>query len=91
MLHAENGFVHCVLRELYAHCMLVQVTAGFDVLCGPGSNVERFPRVGLAVLCVPEPLHYTALFSHTWGADTVLVMYVGQRYEVSHHVYEKGP
>ena len=46
--------------------------SGFDRLAGADCMAESFPRLGLAVLAAPEPLHYVALFSHTVGADVVV-------------------
>lgn len=49
---------------------------------GRPASVRVHPGMGLAVLRPPRPLHYYALFSHALGADTVLTVLPGQRYEV---------
>eukprot|EP00798_Chlamydomonas_sp_ICE-L_P000839 gene839-33570_t len=63
---------------------IVLVIFGFEALASgsDGSFVETVPRIGLAILTCPEPLHYYCLFSHTYGYDTVLMMYDNNRYEV---------
>ena len=50
---------------------------------GPGA-VRLTPSLGLAAVDCPRPLHYYALFGPTRGADTVLALYPGQRYELEH-------
>ncbi|KAL4433981.1 hypothetical protein ABPG75_000422 [Micractinium tetrahymenae] len=49
---------------------------------GRPAAVQAHPQLGLAVLRPPRPLHYYSLFSHALGADTVLTVLPGQRYEV---------
>ncbi|KAL6759905.1 TLD-domain-containing protein [Haematococcus lacustris] len=60
-----------------------KVMGGFEELVqGNGCEVVTVDKVGLAVLHCAEPMHYYSLFSHTHGADVVLMMFDGNRYEV---------
>ena len=65
--------------ELYR--VLTDASALTD--CGPEA-VRFTPSLGLTCITCPRELHYYALFSVTKGADTVLAMYSGQRYELEH-------
>ena len=65
--------------ELYR--VLTDVNALAD--CGPEA-VRFTPSLGLSCITCPRELHYYALFGQTRGADTVLALYPGQRYELEH-------
>ncbi|GBF97371.1 hypothetical protein Rsub_11018 [Raphidocelis subcapitata] len=58
------------------------VVAGYDQLAGAGCRAEAFPEVGLAVMEAPAPLHSVALASHAAGADVLLCLFEGRRYEL---------
>lgn len=58
-----------------------RVKQGVDLLQSPATTLRRYPEVGLVVVRTPAPLPYYALFGPTAGADMVLSLYDGQRYE----------
>jgi hypothetical protein len=59
----------------------LQVLQGLQLIKTLGS-VERFDDVGIVAVRALEPVHYTSLFSFSVGADVVVSMYSGNRYEV---------
>jgi hypothetical protein len=60
---------------------MLQVLRGLQLIQTLGS-VKRFDDVGVVAIRVPEPVHYTSLFSFSVGADVVVSLYSGNRYEV---------
>ncbi|UOQ55440.1 DUF6687 family protein [Hymenobacter cellulosivorans] len=60
----------------------VQLAAA--VMRGPATRLTHYPEIGLVVVRTPEPLPYYALFGPTGGADIVLSIYDGQRYELEY-------
>lgn len=54
------------------------------VMQGPATQLTRYPEIGLVVVRTPDPLPYYALFGPTGGADIVLSIYDGQRYELEY-------
>ncbi len=74
-----------VLREAAAEFDTEHARVLADVAClgDAGASAVRFtPALGLVSVDCPRPLHYYALFGATRGADTVLALYPGQRYEL---------
>ena len=59
----------------------MQVMRGLHSVRDEGS-VTRRQDLGVTIVHAPQPLHYYALFSWTAGADVVVSMYSGNRYEV---------
>jgi hypothetical protein len=57
------------------------VTAGLQAVQQHGS-VSRLHHIGVTIVRAPRPLHYAALFTHSVGADVVVSVYDGNRYEV---------
>ncbi|MCC2548077.1 hypothetical protein LJY25_16630 [Hymenobacter sp. BT175] len=58
-----------------------RVRRAAEVMHSPGTQLTRYPEIGLVVVRTPEPLPYYALFGPTAGFDMVLSLYDGQRYE----------
>ncbi|GAA3955770.1 DUF6687 family protein [Hymenobacter algoricola] len=58
-----------------------RVEAAMAVVQSAATHSRRYPESGLAVVETPAPLPYYALFGPTAGADLVLSLYEGQRYE----------
>ncbi|WP_139923815.1 DUF6687 family protein [Hymenobacter sp. DG01] len=58
-----------------------RVKQGVALMQSPATTLRRYPEVGLVVVRTPAPLPYYALFGATAGADMVLSLYDGQRYE----------
>lgn len=72
----DPGAYEAVWRQEYD-----RVLAEHALIAREGA-VRRHAALGLAVVAAPRPVHYYALFSHTVGADTVLAVYDGRRYEL---------
>jgi hypothetical protein len=51
---------------------------------GAETQLHRYPDIGLVVIRTPEPQPYYALFGPTAGADIVLSLYDGGRYELEY-------
>ncbi|RPD45333.1 hypothetical protein DNI29_18285 [Hymenobacter sediminis] len=58
-----------------------RVKQGVALMQSPATMLRRYPEVGLVVVRTPRPVSYYALFGPTAGADMVLSIYDGQRYE----------
>lgn len=54
------------------------------VMQSRATRLTHYPEIGLVVVRTPEPLPYYALFGPTAGADMVLSLYDGQRYELEY-------
>ncbi|WP_089333591.1 DUF6687 family protein [Hymenobacter mucosus] len=59
----------------------LRVRQALEVVHSPATIRTSYPAIGLVVVRTPEPLPYYALFGPTAGADMVLSIYDGQRYE----------
>lgn len=60
-----------------------QVMTGIDRIKSQGQT-QLVEDIRLRIIEVPEPIHYYALFSQSTGADLVLMMYHGNRYELEY-------
>ncbi|WP_400191736.1 DUF6687 family protein [Hymenobacter sp. B81] len=58
-----------------------RVQAAAATMRSAATELRRYPDIGLLVVGTPEPLPYYALFGPSAGADLVLSLYDGQRYE----------
>lgn len=58
-----------------------RVKAALAIMHSPATTVRRYPELGLVVVQTAEPVPYYALCSVTLGADMILSIYNGQRYE----------
>lgn len=61
-----------------------QVLADYQRMHSPATRVEFFPDIGLVRVQTPQPVHYYALFSYSWGFDIMLTQYAGNRYELEY-------
>ncbi|PJJ59263.1 DUF6687 family protein [Hymenobacter chitinivorans] len=61
-----------------------RVQRAMTVMRSSATRLTRYPEIGLVVVRTPEPLPYYALFGPTTGADIVLSIYDGQRYELEY-------
>ena len=61
-----------------------RITDAVAVMNGPQTRLQYYPEIGLCVIRTPEPLPYYALFGPTVGADIVLSLYDGGRYELEY-------
>ena len=74
----------CVLREHAREVDAELLRIRSDTSAVGAEAVVFHPAIGLAVVTAPYPLHYYALFSLCPGADTVLTLYPGNKYELEH-------
>ncbi|AHJ96704.1 DUF6687 family protein [Hymenobacter swuensis] len=58
-----------------------RIKQGVAVMQSAATTVRQYPEIGLTVVRTPGPLPYYALFSPSIGADMVLSLYDGNRYE----------
>jgi len=79
----------CVLREhdSVLKSELKQVRSDTEALARVPEAVTLMPKLGLAVVRAPRPVHYQALFGAGRGCDVLLAVYPGNRYELEHKYY----